>query len=92
MNCSTLKPGVPCTFMSPKGCSFNGGACYPVIEQCEGCDRVKEFESGKYCLSTPNPSQKWKLGNCNLATHIKKSPAPAAAKINPLKASKRSTR
>jgi hypothetical protein len=92
MNCSTVKPGTACTFMSPKGCSFNGGSCHPVIEQCEGCDRSKTFESGMFCLSTPDPSQKWKLGNCNLATHIKKTPVQAAAKINPLKASKRSTR
>ena len=92
MVCSTVKLGAACTFMSPKGCSFNGGSCYPVIEQCDGCDRSKEFESGKYCLSYPDPSQKWKLGNCNLATHIKKTPVQTAAKINPLKASKRSAR
>jgi len=92
MNCASIKPGVPCTFMTPKGCTFNGGACNPIIESCEGCDRVKEFDSGKYCLSFPNPAQKWKLGTCNLATHIKKTTAQPAAKINPLKASKRNAR
>ncbi len=92
MVCSTVKAGTACTFMSAKGCSFNGGSCYPAVEQCDGCDRNKEFSSGKYCLSYPDPSQKWKLGNCNLATHIKKAPAQIAPKINPLKASKRSTR
>jgi hypothetical protein len=92
MVCSTVKPGIACVFMSAKGCSFNGGTCYPAIEQCEGCDRTKDFGSGKYCLSSPDPSQKWKLGNCNLATHIKKTPVQPAAKINPLKASKRSAR
>jgi Family of unknown function (DUF6811) len=93
MVCSTVKTGTACTFMSAKGCSFNGGSCHPVIDQCEGCDRSKEFSLGKYCLSYPDPSQKWKWGNCNLATHLKtKTPVQNATKINPLKASKRSAR
>lgn len=92
MNCATLKPGTACNFMSAKGCSYSGGACNPVIEQCEGCDRNKEFSAGRYCISYPDPSQKWKLGTCNLATHIKKAPAQTVTKVNPLKASKRSTR
>ena len=93
MDCTTVKTGTACTFMSPKGCSFNGGSCYPIIEQCQGCDRVKDFSSGPFCLSYPDPSLKWKLGNCNLATNLKaKAPAQNAAKINPLKASKRSAR
>ncbi|HMK66431.1 MAG TPA: PxxKW family cysteine-rich protein [Thermodesulfobacteriota bacterium] len=92
MDCATLKAGTACTFMTAKGCSFSGGACFTVIEQCEGCDRNKEFSSGKYCISFPNPSQKWKLGNCNLATHVKKAPVQTATKVNPLKASKRSAR
>jgi Family of unknown function (DUF6811) len=93
MVCQTLKTGTDCTFMSPKGCSFNGGACYPIIESCQGCDRVKEFDAGPYCISYPNPSLKWKMGACNFATHIKaKAPVQNATKVNPLKASKRSAR
>ena len=92
MNCATLKVGTACNFMSPKGCSFNGGGCYTIIEQCTGCDRAKEFSAGIFCLSCPDPNQKWKLGNCNLATHIKKVAAQNTPKVNPLKASKRSAR
>ncbi|MGD8757754.1 MAG: PxxKW family cysteine-rich protein, partial [Deltaproteobacteria bacterium] len=33
---------------------------------------------------------KWKNGRCNLATHVKDTAKSDAAKINPLKASKRS--
>jgi hypothetical protein len=92
MDCATLKIGTACNFMSPKGCSYNGGACFGVIEQCTGCDRAKEFPTGVFCISFPDPKQKWKLGNCNMATHIKKAPVQNTPKINPLKASKRSAR
>ncbi|MDQ7837723.1 MAG: PxxKW family cysteine-rich protein [Thermodesulfobacteriota bacterium] len=89
MDCTTLKPGISCVFMSKKGCSFNGGACHQVIDKCEGCNRIIEFPTGKYCSSYPDPASKWKKGNCNLATHLKTEAPKAAAKINPLKASKR---
>ena len=93
MDCTTLKAGTACTFMNPKGCSFTGGGCLTVSEQCDGCDRAKEFPGGRFCVSCPDPTQKWKFGNCNLATHIKpKTPTKPAQKINPLKASKRGAR
>ena len=40
MHCESIKPGVDCTFMTKKGCSFNGGKCRTVVESCEGCDRT----------------------------------------------------
>ena len=43
MICQTAKEGTECFFMTKKGCDFNGGACYSVVEHCEGCDRVQEF-------------------------------------------------
>lgn len=92
MNCATLKVGIACNFMSPKGCQFTGGGCHGIIEQCQGCDRAKEFPAGVFCISCPDPAQKWKLGNCNLATHVKKAVVQNTQKVNPLKASKRSTR
>lgn len=90
MKCETLKPGTECPFMKKTGCSYNGGKCNTIIENCEGCTRVVEFETGKYCASFPNPAQKWQKGNCPMSTHVKKASKAEEQKINPLKASKRS--
>jgi hypothetical protein len=89
MICSTVKTGVECFFMTPKGCQFNGGHCHPVVQQCEGCQRIKEFSAGSYCLNFPDPTVKWRVGNCNMATHIKAATVKETQKLNPLKASKR---
>lgn len=89
MNCSTVKEGVYCSFMTGSGCSFNGGRCHPVIENCEGCDKVTAYSSGSYCASFPNPNVKWEFGRCNFASHLKTEKVEAK-KLNPLKASKRS--
>lgn len=89
MHCVSVKPGVDCTFMGKKGCSFNGGGCKPVVESCNGCDRTLEFEAAKYCGSFPDPEAKWRRGACNLASHVKNGKKEEVQKINPLKASKR---
>ena len=92
MVCQSVKEGIDCFFMKKTGCHFNGGNCHTVIEQCEGCQKVKDFPTGTYCLSFPDPSIKWRVGTCNMATHIKKSNGNGNGKINPLKASKRKGR
>ena len=92
MDCTTVKPGVECPFMVKKGCSFNGGTCHPVVEQCDGCDRTSEYASGWYCTACPDPSLKWKTGRCNLATHVANTVKSETVKINPLKAAKRNAR
>jgi len=74
--------------MTAKGCSYNGGICHEIVEQCNGCRRTALFSSGWYCTACPDPSLKWKIGECNVASHIKKTYA-SNIKINPLKASKR---
>jgi hypothetical protein len=52
-----------------------------------------DLPAGKYCASFPNPSMKWRSNNCNFATHVKvETQSQQQAKINPLKASKRSTK
>ncbi|NCO59423.1 MAG: hypothetical protein COZ70_03670 [Deltaproteobacteria bacterium CG_4_8_14_3_um_filter_51_11] len=89
MICGTVKVGYDCVFMNKKGCQFNGGSCHPIVEQCEGCQKIAVFPSGKYCLSFPDPASKWRLGTCNMATHIVKEAKKPAQKLNPLKASKR---
>ena len=92
MICNSVKQGVECFFMNKTGCQFNGGSCHAIIEQCNGCQKTKEFPTGKYCLIFPEPSVKWRTGKCSMATHIAKAPAQEQAKVNPLKASKRAAR
>ena len=89
MVCATVKEGVECGFMKKSGCQFNGGNCHPIVEQCEGCQKVLEAPEQKYCMNFPDPAIKWRLGNCSMATHIKVSNGAKKGKVNPLKASKR---
>ena len=91
MLCETIKEGIDCFFMKKDGCQFPGGACHQIIDVCMGCNRIQDYPTGKYCNSFPEPTVKWKNGNCNMATHIKIE-AKAEQKINPLKASKRAAR
>ena len=89
MVCTSVKEGYDCFFMEKKGCQFNGGSCHTVVEQCEGCQKVKDFPTGTYCLVFPDPAIKWRTGTCNMATHLKGTTKKENSKINPLKASKR---
>lgn len=74
-----------------EGVMLNGFVLQPIVEQCEGCERVRTFEEEKFCSSYPSPERKWAAGRCNFSTHIKAS-AAAQAKVNPLKASKRAAK
>jgi len=89
MVCATVKQGIECFFMKKSGCQFNGGNCHQIIEQCEGCQRAKDFSTGKFCINFPDPASKWRVGICNMATHAKAASEKKVEKINPLKASKR---
>ena len=71
---------------------FSDGSFLPVIDKCEGCGRIFEVDSSKYCDAFMNPGAKWRLGFCNLATHAKPEVVIVKTRINPLKASKRSSR
>lgn len=90
MICTTIRKGMDCTFMAPSGCTYVKGFCTTIVDKCTGCNRIIEIDTGKYCVASPEPEKKWKLGKCNLATHIQEAPAAPKAKVNPLKASKRS--
>jgi hypothetical protein len=92
MICQTVKAGIECGFMAKKGCGFKGGACHPIIEQCNGCAKVMDVPTGKYCKIYPEPAVKWMTGRCAMATHIKTEVKEAVQKINPLKASKRANK
>ena len=74
-----------------EGMLYNGILCRPIIDKCQGCDRVRSFQEKEYCASYPLPAGKWSMGRCNFATHAKKE-VKAQAKVNPLKASKRASK
>ena len=90
MVCASVRQESECMFMSKRGCQFNGGSCQPIFDQCDGCQRIIEIPTGKYCMSFPDPSVKWKTGVCNMATHVQINNKTENNKVNPLKASKRS--
>lgn len=64
----------------------------PVIDKCEGCERIVEEDGVKRCATYVNPEAKWRLGICNFATHQKPEIKVAKVRINPLKASKRASK
>ncbi|MDR2350449.1 MAG: PxxKW family cysteine-rich protein [Deltaproteobacteria bacterium] len=52
-------------------CVMNDLAVQAIAEKCVGCDRIKTVGERQLCSAFPVPSVKWRLGNCNMATHIK---------------------
>jgi hypothetical protein len=64
----------------------------PIIEKCEGCERIVEDAGNQYCRSYLQPEAKWRLGLCNFATHVKPEIKVAKVRINPLKAAKRASK
>ncbi len=92
MLCQTVKKDKDCFFWSKNGCSQEVGHCNPIEEKCEGCARVEEWPTGKYCNAYAIPSIQWALGVCNMATHIKLEAQETQKMLNPLKASKRASK
>jgi hypothetical protein len=90
MQCTTVKNGHECFLMGKDGCTLATGSCQTIASQCEGCERVSNFPTGKYCNVFAHPASKWMFGGaCNLATHIKREEKKEEKMLNPLKASKR---
>ena len=76
--------------MKKSGCSYNGGNCLPVVENCSGCERIQDYPQGKFCKTFAEPKNKWLSSICNMATHVKKEAKPENQKsIDPLKLSKK---
>ncbi|PID71623.1 MAG: hypothetical protein CSB34_06495 [Desulfobulbus propionicus] len=71
---------------------FSDGQFQPVIEKCEGCERIVEVEKTKYCNTYAQPGAKWRLGICNFATHDKPEVKIVKVRVNPLKAAKRASK
>ena len=61
----------------------------PIVEQCEGCGKSLTLNDVEVCSVFLIPKSKWRIGNCSMATHIKKEIKEDTFKLNPLKASKR---
>ena len=40
-----------------QGVEVKGMLMQPVVEKCEGCDRVRTFEEQQFCGSYPNPAK-----------------------------------
>ena len=53
MVCTTVKTGTACTFMSPKGCSFNGGSCYPVVNNVTAVTGIKNSAAENIAFPIP---------------------------------------
>ena len=68
------------------------GSFKPIVDKCEGCERIVEEDGVKHCKTYMNPEAKWRLGICNFATHQKPEIKVAKVRINPLKASKRASK
>lgn len=68
---------------------YSTGLFNPIVDKCDGCERVVETNNTKYCQTYVLPEAKWKLSICNFATHVKPEIATSQTKVNPLKASKR---
>jgi len=68
---------------------YTTGKFQPIIDKCEGCERMVEVDTAKYCSTYTMPEAKWRLGLCNFATHAKREISVSTIKVNPLKASKR---
>lgn len=82
----------PGASQTPEGMLYNGAIFQPIIDKCEGCGRIREFEGTNYCSSYPMPVAKWSMGICNFSTHTRTVSTGTQAKVNPLKASKRASK
>jgi len=58
----------------------------PVLMEKGPCARIAV---DKTCCAYIDPTAKWRLGNCGLATHIIHEEDVSKFKLNPIKASKR---
>ncbi len=72
--------------------NYSDGRFKPVIEDCDGCDRIVAVDNSKYCQTYINPEAKWRLGICNFATHKKPEIKVTKVRVNPLKAAKRASK
>jgi hypothetical protein len=39
----------------------------PIIEKCDGCERIIAEDNERFCKTYANPEAKWRNGFCNFA-------------------------
>lgn len=44
----------------------------PIIDKCEGCNRIEEINGTNFCSAYLRPYYKWRLGICPLCSTIRK--------------------
>lgn len=71
---------------------YSDGKFQPIVDKCDGCERIVEEGGSKFCQTYLNPGAKWRLGICNFATHQKPEIKVAKVRVNPLKAAKRASK
>lgn len=71
---------------------FTDGQFQPIIDRCEGCERIVLVDDKKFCSTYVQPDAKWRLGICNFATHDKPEVKIVKIRVNPLKAAKRASK
>jgi hypothetical protein len=81
MQNESINPSPDSGAKSKGGAGFLGGTKRTIDAKCEGCDRIKLSEDKKFCAAYPDPTVRWRLGNCNLATHIKVETKAEASKV-----------
>jgi hypothetical protein len=85
-----------CAFWSEEDqkCVSLDGDCFPIIEQCEGCDKIYEFEGVYYCKVYTNPKRKWEMIPCYFKKQKEREIEIEKKKdlLNPIKMSKRRRR
>jgi len=72
--------------------NYSDGKFQPVVDKCEGCERIVEDNGSQYCQTYLYPQAKWKVGICNFATHQKPEIKVTKVRVNPLKAAKRASK
>ena len=57
-----------------EGVVVNGFVVSPIIDKCEGCDRIREFEGENFCSSYASPASKWSwLFTASLASCLQRA-------------------
>jgi len=95
--CETVRPGVPCLFWKirkisdkkKKGhCSFIGGKCLPIVEECGTCNYIVNIGPQKFSEAYMKPSTQWIVPPCPMNTHIIKDTKEEKQIFDPRKLAK----
>ena len=80
-NAKTLEGAVK----TEEGVAVNGILLSPIVDKCDTCDRIREFEDQKFCSSYPNPARKWATGRSRRLHEGQPAEGVQARRARPLK-------